>query len=113
MEWNLYGSQARLVAGLSCVIVRPIRQARRDSTGAGGGGVARLTGTGRRGHRETGRGDRNAPEVADEQVADLERRFERDGVVELACQIVLENLRLRMNSALGSPSKASAPATLP
>jgi alkylhydroperoxidase family enzyme len=40
-------------------------------------------------------------EVTDEQVADLERRFGREGVVELMYQITLENLRSRMNSALG------------
>jgi AhpD family alkylhydroperoxidase len=40
-------------------------------------------------------------EVTDEQVADLERRFGRDGVVELTFQIALENLRSRMNSAFG------------
>jgi AhpD family alkylhydroperoxidase len=40
-------------------------------------------------------------EVTDEQVADLERRFGRDGVVELTYQIALENLRSRMNLALG------------
>ncbi|MFC7448100.1 carboxymuconolactone decarboxylase family protein [Rhodococcus daqingensis] len=40
-------------------------------------------------------------EVTDEQVADLERRFGRDGVVELTYQIALENQRSRMNSALG------------
>jgi alkylhydroperoxidase family enzyme len=41
------------------------------------------------------------PQATDEQVADLERRFGRDGVVELTYQIALENLRSRMNSALG------------
>jgi AhpD family alkylhydroperoxidase len=41
------------------------------------------------------------PHATDEQVADLERRFGRDGVVELTYQIALENLRSRMNSALG------------
>ena len=40
-------------------------------------------------------------EATDEQVADLERRFGRDGVVELTYQIALENLRSRMNSSLG------------
>ena len=40
-------------------------------------------------------------EVTDEQVADLERRFGRAGVVELTYQIALENMRSRMNSALG------------
>jgi alkylhydroperoxidase family enzyme len=41
------------------------------------------------------------PQATDEQVADLERRFGRAGVVELTYQIALENLRSRMNSALG------------
>ncbi|NMN96434.1 carboxymuconolactone decarboxylase family protein [Antrihabitans stalactiti] len=40
-------------------------------------------------------------EVTDEQVADLEQRFGRDGLVELTFQIALENQRARMNSALG------------
>ncbi|WP_072687137.1 carboxymuconolactone decarboxylase family protein [Rhodococcus marinonascens] len=40
-------------------------------------------------------------EVTDEQVADLERRFGRDGVVELSYQIGIENMRARMYSALG------------
>ena len=39
--------------------------------------------------------------ATDEQVADLEHRFGRDGVVELTYQIALENLRSRMNSAFG------------
>jgi AhpD family alkylhydroperoxidase len=39
--------------------------------------------------------------VTDEQVADLERRFGRAGVVELSYQIALENMRARMYSALG------------
>lgn len=39
--------------------------------------------------------------VTDEQVADLERRFGRAGVVELTYQIGLENARSRFNSALG------------
>jgi AhpD family alkylhydroperoxidase len=39
--------------------------------------------------------------VTDEQVADLERRFGRAGVVELTYQIGLENMRARMYSALG------------
>ncbi|NLE78161.1 MAG: carboxymuconolactone decarboxylase family protein [Rhodococcus sp.] len=39
--------------------------------------------------------------VTDEQVADLARRFGNDGVVELTYQIGLENMRARMNSALG------------
>ncbi|WP_040782174.1 carboxymuconolactone decarboxylase family protein [Rhodococcus ruber] len=51
-------------------------------TGAGGAGGAAVT-------------------VTDEQVADLERRFGRAGVVELTYQIALENMRARMNSALG------------
>jgi alkylhydroperoxidase family enzyme len=40
-------------------------------------------------------------EVTDEQVADLERRFGRAGVVELTYQIAHENMRSRMYSALG------------
>ncbi len=44
-------------------------------------------------------------EVTDEQVADLERRFGRDGVVELTFLIALENLRSRMNSALGATAQ--------
>ncbi|OLT31314.1 carboxymuconolactone decarboxylase family protein [Rhodococcus sp. BGS-1C] len=40
-------------------------------------------------------------EVTDAQVADLERRFGRAGVVELSYQIGLENMRARVNSALG------------
>lgn len=39
--------------------------------------------------------------VTDEQVADLARRFGNNGVVELTYQIGLENMRARMNSALG------------
>ena len=39
--------------------------------------------------------------VTDEQVADLERRFGRDGLIELTYQIGLENQRARVNSALG------------
>lgn len=39
--------------------------------------------------------------VTDEQIADLRRRFGDDGVVELTYQIGLENMRARMNSALG------------
>jgi alkylhydroperoxidase family enzyme len=39
--------------------------------------------------------------VTDEQVADLRARFGDDGVVELTYQIGLENMRARMNSALG------------
>ncbi|MFD3810326.1 carboxymuconolactone decarboxylase family protein [Rhodococcus sp. NPDC058639] len=42
-----------------------------------------------------------ATAVTDEQVADLERRFGAAGVVELTYQIALENMRGRMNSALG------------
>jgi AhpD family alkylhydroperoxidase len=41
------------------------------------------------------------PQSTDKQVADLERRFGRDGVVELTYEIALENLRSRMNLALG------------
>jgi AhpD family alkylhydroperoxidase len=40
-------------------------------------------------------------EVTDEQVAGLERRFGRAAVIELTYQIALENMRSRMNSALG------------
>lgn len=40
-------------------------------------------------------------EVTDEQVADLERRFGRAGVIELTYQIAHENMRARMYSALG------------
>jgi alkylhydroperoxidase family enzyme len=39
--------------------------------------------------------------VTDEQVADLRRRFGDDGVVELTYQIGVENMRARMNTALG------------
>ena len=39
--------------------------------------------------------------VTDEQVADLERRFGRAGVVELTYQIALENLRARQYASLG------------
>lgn len=39
--------------------------------------------------------------VTDEQVADLRRRFGDDGVIELTYQIGVENMRARMNSALG------------
>jgi AhpD family alkylhydroperoxidase len=39
--------------------------------------------------------------VTDEQVADLRGRFGDDGVVELTYQIGVENMRARMNSALG------------
>ncbi|GHF61135.1 alkylhydroperoxidase family enzyme [Amycolatopsis bartoniae] len=43
--------------------------------------------------------------VTDEQVAELEREFGRKGVVELSYQIALENLRGRLNSALGIPEQ--------
>jgi AhpD family alkylhydroperoxidase len=39
--------------------------------------------------------------ITDEQVDDLRRRFGADGVVELTYQIGVENMRSRMNSALG------------
>jgi AhpD family alkylhydroperoxidase len=39
--------------------------------------------------------------VTDEQVADLRARFGDAGVIELSYQIGLENMRARMNSALG------------
>ena len=39
--------------------------------------------------------------VSDEQVADLRRRFGDAGVVELTYQIGIENMRARMNTALG------------
>jgi AhpD family alkylhydroperoxidase len=39
--------------------------------------------------------------VTDEQVADLRRRFGDAGVIELTYQIGLENMRARVNSALG------------
>ncbi|CAN5479195.1 hypothetical protein BH09ACT8_BH09ACT8_64640 [soil metagenome] len=39
--------------------------------------------------------------VTDEQVADLRRRFGDAGVMELTCQIGIENMRARMNTALG------------
>jgi AhpD family alkylhydroperoxidase len=39
--------------------------------------------------------------VTDEQVADLRARFGDDGVIELTYQISLENMRARMNAALG------------
>lgn len=39
--------------------------------------------------------------VSDEQVADLRERFGEAGVLELTYQIGLENMRARMNSALG------------
>ena len=39
--------------------------------------------------------------ITDEQVADLQRRFGDDGVIELTYQIGMENMRARMYSALG------------
>jgi AhpD family alkylhydroperoxidase len=39
--------------------------------------------------------------VTDEQVADLRARFGDAGVIELSYQIGVENMRARMNSALG------------
>lgn len=39
--------------------------------------------------------------VTDEQVADLRARFGANGVIELTYQIGLENMRARMNAALG------------
>jgi len=39
--------------------------------------------------------------VTDEQVNDLRRRFGAAGVVELTYQVGVENMRARMNSALG------------
>jgi uncharacterized peroxidase-related enzyme len=39
--------------------------------------------------------------VTDEQVADLRARFGDEGVIELTYQISLENMRARMNAALG------------
>jgi AhpD family alkylhydroperoxidase len=39
--------------------------------------------------------------VTDAQVADLRRRFGDDGVLELTYQIGVENMRARMNTALG------------
>lgn len=42
-----------------------------------------------------------ATAVTDDRVADLERRFGTDGLVELTYQIALENMRARMYSALG------------
>lgn len=41
------------------------------------------------------------PTVTDEQVAELEREFGRAGLVELTTQIGLENMRARVNHALG------------
>lgn len=39
--------------------------------------------------------------VTDEQVAELEREFGRKGVLELTYQVALENMRSRLNTALG------------
>jgi AhpD family alkylhydroperoxidase len=39
--------------------------------------------------------------VTDEQVADLRHRFGEAGVIELTYQVAVENMRSRMNSALG------------
>ena len=39
--------------------------------------------------------------VTDEQVADLRRRFGDEGVLELTYQVGVENMRARMNTALG------------
>jgi alkylhydroperoxidase family enzyme len=39
--------------------------------------------------------------VTDDQVADLRRRFGDAGVIELTYQIGVENMRARMNAALG------------
>jgi len=39
--------------------------------------------------------------VTDDQVADLRRRFGDAGVIELTYQIGIENMRARMNTALG------------
>ena len=39
--------------------------------------------------------------VTDEQVAELERELGRDGLIELTTQIGLENMRARVNHALG------------
>jgi AhpD family alkylhydroperoxidase len=39
--------------------------------------------------------------VTDEQVEDLRRRFGDDGVIELTTQIGVENMRARVNAALG------------
>lgn len=46
--------------------------------------------------------------VTDEQVAELERAFGTKGVVELTYQIALENMRARMNSALGVTAQGFA-----
>jgi AhpD family alkylhydroperoxidase len=39
--------------------------------------------------------------ITDEQVADLQKRFGDDGVIELSYQVGVENMRARMYSALG------------
>jgi AhpD family alkylhydroperoxidase len=39
--------------------------------------------------------------VSDDQVADLRRRFGDDGVIELTYHVGVENMRARMNTALG------------
>lgn len=39
--------------------------------------------------------------ITDEQVDDLRRRFGADGLIELTYQVGTENMRARMNSALG------------
>ncbi|MET0898737.1 MAG: carboxymuconolactone decarboxylase family protein [Mycobacterium sp.] len=39
--------------------------------------------------------------ITDQQVADLRQRFGDDGVIELSYQIGVENMRARMNTALG------------
>jgi len=44
---------------------------------------------------------RDPHSVSDEQVADLRRRFRDAGVFELTYQIGIENMRARMNTALG------------
>ncbi|MCO1656690.1 carboxymuconolactone decarboxylase family protein [Pseudonocardia humida] len=41
------------------------------------------------------------PTVSDEQVVELEREFGRAGLIELTTQIGLENMRARVNHALG------------
>jgi AhpD family alkylhydroperoxidase len=43
--------------------------------------------------------------VTDEQVADLRTRFGESGVIELTYQIGTENMRARMNTALGIPEQ--------
>jgi len=51
-------------------------------------------------------------EATDEQAADLERRFGRDGVVEPTYQIAHENMRARMYSALGTTEQGFSPDSL-